>query len=145
HDIVGRGGGSPLPDALRAEMEGRLGADFGGVRVHTDSAASASAESVGAHAYTVGNDVVFRSDQWDPGSAAGRPTLAHQLTHVVQQAGGDVDGQDAPGGIRVSSPGDRFERAADRAADAAMASPAPTASAGPSLGAGVATAQREEA
>jgi len=145
HDVVGRGGGSPLPEGLRTEMEARLGADFGGVRVHTDAAATASAESVGAHAYTVGNDVVFRADQWDPGRAAGRRTLAHELTHVVQQASGDVEGRDAPGGIRVSSPGDRFERAADRAADAAMAAPAPAASAGRSLSAGAATAQREEA
>jgi hypothetical protein len=145
-DIVGKSGGEPLPDALRGDMEARLGADFGGVRVHHDAAASASADSVGAHAYTVGNDVVFRSDQWDPSSDSGRRTLAHELSHVVQQANGEVSGTPAPGGIRVSSPSDSFERAADRTADAAMAQPAPGPAGGASLAAGAGlTAQREAA
>jgi hypothetical protein len=126
-DVVGRGGGEPLAPELRAEMEDRLGADFGRVRVHHDSTASESAKAVDAHAYTVGNDVVFRSDRWDPGSSEGRHTLAHELSHVVQQANGPVEGSPAPGGIRVSSPGDDFEKAADRSADAALAGPAPAA------------------
>jgi hypothetical protein len=128
-DVIGRGGGEPLAPEVRAEMEGRLGADFGGVRVHHDSAASESAKAVDAHAYTVGNDVVFRSDRWDPGSSQGKHTLAHELSHVVQQANGPVEGSPAPGGIRVSSPGDDFEKAADRRADAALSGPAPAASA----------------
>jgi hypothetical protein len=140
-DVIGRGGGDPLAPELRAEMEGRLGADFGAVRVHRDAAASASAEAVDAHAYTVGSDVVFRSDRWDPASDQGKRTLAHELTHVVQQANGPVDGSPAAGGIRVSSPDDAFERAAERSADAALAAPSPVgpptsgtaqASAGPS-------------
>ena len=126
-DVVGRGGGEPLAPDLRTEMEGRLGADFGGVRVHRDSTASESAKAVDAHAYTVGNDVVFRSDRWDPSSSEGKHTLAHELSHVVQQASGPVDGNPAAGGIRVSSPGDDFEKAADRSADAALAGPAPAA------------------
>ena len=32
-----KGGGSPLPDPVRAYMEPRFGVDFGHVRVHTDS------------------------------------------------------------------------------------------------------------
>jgi hypothetical protein len=126
-DVVGSGGGEPLAPDLRSEMEGRLGADFGGVRVHRDAAASESAKSVDAHAYTVGSDVVFRSDRWDPSSSEGKHTLAHELSHVVQQANGPVDGTPAAGGIRVSSPGDDFEKAADRSADAALAGPAPAA------------------
>ena len=126
-DVVGRGGGEPLAPELRSEMEGRLGADFGAVRVHRDAAASDSAKSVDAHAYTVGNDVVFRSDRWDPSSSEGKHTLAHELSHVVQQANGPVEGSPAAGGIRVSSPGDDFEKAADRSADAALSGPTPTA------------------
>jgi hypothetical protein len=129
-DVVGRGGGEPLAPDLRSEMEGRLGADFGDVRVHRDAAASDSAKSVSANAYTVGQDVVFRSDQWNPTSSEGKRTLAHELTHVVQQATGPVAGSPAPGGINVSSPDDEFERAADRTADAAMSGPADTAPAG---------------
>ena len=40
-DVVGRGGGQPLPSSTRSAMEGAMGADFGDVRVHTDSAAAA--------------------------------------------------------------------------------------------------------
>ena len=120
HDVVGRGGGSPLDAGVRGEMEGRFGQDFSDVRVHTDKQASDSAEAVGANAYTVGNDVVFRSGQFDASSPTGQRTLAHELTHVVQQRSGPVDGSPAPGGINLSSPSDRFEQAADKNADAVM-------------------------
>ena len=120
HDVLGGGGGSPLDAGVRGEMEGRFGQDFSDVRVHTDKQASDSAESVGANAYTVGNDVVFRSGQFDASSPTGQRTLAHELTHVVQQRSGPVDGSPAPGGINLSSPSDRFEQAADRNADAVM-------------------------
>jgi hypothetical protein len=137
-DVVDSGGGSPLEADLRQEMEGRLGADFGDVRIHSDAKASESARSVQANAYTVGNDVVFRSDQWSPGSEGGKQTLAHELTHVVQQRSGPVAGTDTGSGIKVSSPGDEFEQAADRSAKEALTGPAPqtAAPAGP-------TAQRQ--
>ena len=119
-DVVGKGGGAPMDKALRGQMESSLGHDFGDVRVHTDHAASESAKAVGAHAYTVGNDIVFGSGKYDPGSSAGQKTIAHELTHVVQQKAGPVDGTPAPGGIRVSDPGDRFEQEADHAAEHAV-------------------------
>ena len=120
--VVGSGGGAPLDSATRSTMESAFGTSFDDVRVHTDAQASRSAESVGANAYTVGSDVVFRSGQYNPSSADGQKTLAHELTHVVQQSQGPVDGSDAPGGIRVSDPSDRFERAADQAAGDVMSS-----------------------
>ena len=123
-DVV-ESGGSPLEPAVRTDMESRLGHDFGDVRVHTDAAAHASAKSVGAHAYTVGNNVVFQRDAYDPGSQAGRTTIAHELTHVVQQRTGPVDGTPAGGGVSLSDPGDRFERAAADAAEVAMSGDAP--------------------
>src|SRR2546428_10919391 len=60
-DVVNSDEGAPLAGETRDLMESRLGADFGDVRIHTDSKASESARSVQAHAYTVGNDVVFQS------------------------------------------------------------------------------------
>lgn len=116
HDVVGRGGGTPLDESTRSTMESSFGQSFEDVRIHTDPQAAQSAEAVGANAYTVGSDIVFRSGQFDPGSATGQRTLAHELTHVVQQRSGPVDGTDAPGGIRVSDPSDRFERAAEQTA-----------------------------
>jgi hypothetical protein len=70
----------------------------------------------------VGSDVVFRGGQFNPGTPTGQRTIAHELAHVVQQSQGPVDGADAAGGIRVSDPSDRFERAADHQADEVMAS-----------------------
>jgi hypothetical protein len=123
HDVVGSGGGQALDPEVRADMEQRLGSDFSGVRVHTDDAAHESAKSVQAHAYTVGSDVVFQRGMYDPGSTAGRTMLAHELTHVVQQRAGAVDGSPAAGGIRVSDPSDRFEREAAANAERVMAQP----------------------
>ena len=77
--------GRPLDHATRGFMEPRLGSNFGGVRIHTDSRAAESARSVSALAYTVGQDIVFASGQYSPESAAGKRLLAHELTHVVQQ------------------------------------------------------------
>ncbi len=122
HDVVGSGGGSPLEAGVRSNMESAFGASFGDVRVHTGGEASKSAESVGANAYTVGSDVVFKDGQYDPGSATGQRTLAHELAHVVQQSRGPVDGTDAPGGIKVSDPSDRYEQAAEQTAGEVMAS-----------------------
>jgi hypothetical protein len=124
HDVISSGGAS-LEPGLRTDMEQRLGADFGDVRVHTDAPAHESARSVDAHAYTVGSHVVFQRDAYDPSTTAGRTTIAHELTHVVQQRSGPVDGSPAGGGISVSHPSDRFERAAADNASRVMSEPAP--------------------
>ncbi len=66
-------------------MEPRFGRDFGGVRVHTDPLAAESARAVDAHAYTVGQHIVFDSGKYDPHSGSGQKLLAHELAHTVQQ------------------------------------------------------------
>jgi hypothetical protein len=116
-DVVGKGGGRPLDPDLRSDMESQFGTGFGEVRVHTGDAARASAQSLHAQAYTVGSDIVLAGDA-DLDSPAGRHLLAHELTHVVQQRSGPVDGTDIGGGIALSDPGDRFEREAAATADA---------------------------
>ncbi len=128
HDVV-RSAGDPLAPDVRADMETRLGHDFGDVRVHTDGAADASARAVSAHAYTVGSHIAFQRSAYEPTSEQGRTTLAHELVHVVQQRSGPVDGTDAPGGIRVSDPSDRFEREAASTAAQVTAGPAPVSAA----------------
>lgn len=127
HDVVSSGTGTPLDTETRTDLESRMGADFSDVRIHNDSSAHESAKGVGAHAYTVGNNVVFQRDAYDPSSPQGRTTLAHELTHVIQQRSGPVDGTEAPGGIRVSDPSDRFEREAVANADRVLSDPAPVA------------------
>jgi hypothetical protein len=120
-DVVGRGGGQPLPNAVRTDMESSLGADFGGVRVHDGDAAAASARAVQAKAYTVGDEIVFNRGAYAPDTAAGRHTLAHELTHVVQQRSGPVSGTPTGDGVAVSDPGDRFEQEAESRATSVMA------------------------
>ena len=80
--------GQPLDAATRLFMEPRIHADLSGVRIHTDGKAAESAEAVGALAYTVGSDVVFAADRYDPLSPSGAGLLAHELTHVAQARGG---------------------------------------------------------
>lgn len=126
-DVVNSGGGAPLDTDTRTDMESRLGHDFSDVRVHTDSRASDSAKAVNAHAYTVGPNIVFQRDAYDPGSDTGKHMLAHELTHVVQQRSGPVEGTATGGGIAVSNPSDRFEREAVANADRVMSAPAPAA------------------
>jgi hypothetical protein len=79
-------GGTPLDSSTREFMESRFGHDFGAVRVHTRAGASASAESLGALAYTAGKQIVFRQGMYMPQTRAGQKLIAHELMHVVQQA-----------------------------------------------------------
>jgi len=86
HEVL-RSPGQPLDAATRAFMEPRFGHDFSQVRIHAGGKASESAQAVGALAYTVGSEVVFGGNQYAPGTVNGNRTLAHELTHVVQQSG----------------------------------------------------------
>ncbi len=122
-DVLSSSAGSPLEEPVRADMEARLGQDFSDVRVHTGDAAHESARSVNAHAYTVGNNVVFQRGSYDPASSQGQTMLAHELTHVVQQRNGPVDGTPTGDGVRVSDPSDGFEREAAATAERAMSEP----------------------
>lgn len=124
HDVLSTPG-RPLQPALRTEMEARLSESFHDVRVHTGPTAAASADSVGARAYTSGTHVVLGR------GGADRHTLAHELTHVVQQRRGPVSGADNGAGLRISDPGDRFEREAEANARRVMAGPVPMHTAGP--------------
>ena len=141
-DVVSSGGGQPLEEPVRTDMEGRLGHSFADVRVHTGEAAHNSAASVNAHAYTVGSNIVFQRDKYDPGSDSGKTMLAHELTHVVQQRSGPVDGTATGTGVRVSDPSDRFEREAASTAERAMSAPTAPATA-QRVAAGTAVVQRD--
>jgi Domain of unknown function (DUF4157)/Putative RNase-like toxin, toxin_1 len=74
--------GHPLDPATRRYFEPRFGHDFSRVRVHVDDAAT---DSVSAHAFTVGERIVFSASQYQPATPTGRRLLAHELTHVIQQ------------------------------------------------------------
>jgi hypothetical protein len=80
------GGGVPLPASERAFFEPRFGFDFGAVRVHADAQAAQAAQALRAEAFTVGAHIAFNTGRYVPGDLQGRRLLAHELTHVIQQA-----------------------------------------------------------
>jgi hypothetical protein len=80
--------GQPLSAGARGALEPRFGHDFSHVSIHADAQAAESASSVHAHAYTVGNHIVFGAGRYAPETSAGRRLLTHELTHVVQQSTG---------------------------------------------------------
>src|SRR5436190_1225640 len=81
HDVL-NSSGQPLDRATRSFMEPRFGHDFGHVRVHTNAKAADSAHAVHAHAYTVGNNVIFGANEFAPTTHHGRELLAHELAHT---------------------------------------------------------------
>jgi len=81
------GGGQALDGGTRRHFEGALGHDFSAVRVHADARAGASARALSSRAFTWGQHIAFAPGQYAPHSAGGRHLLAHELVHVVQQAG----------------------------------------------------------
>lgn len=93
-DRLSRSVAGTTPEQVRSEMGTRLGADFSGVRFHTDAASASRAEKMGARAWTQGNDVYFGPDGFNPSTAA------HELVHTVQQGAvaGGVSTVSAPMG-----------------------------------------------
>ena len=130
HDVI-RTSGEAIDARTRTDMERRMGHDFSRVRIHTDARAAASARAVDAHAYTVGHHVVFGSGRFAPSTSEGRHLLAHELAHTVQQRATAARRQNR---LVLRGTHTAEERAADRAADAAVrhdpASPLPAAQPG---------------
>jgi hypothetical protein len=85
-----KGRGDPMPGQTRDYMEPRFGADFGGVRIHTDSRASQLNQDLNSRAFTHGQDIYFRSGEYRPETEPGQKLLAHELTHTLQQGASNV-------------------------------------------------------
>jgi hypothetical protein len=119
-------------------MESAFGLDLAGVRVHADERAAASAQGLGARAYTVGQHIVFGEGRYAPETADGERLLAHELAHVVQQSRGGASAptQDANGPL---------EQAATRAASQAVSGSQPVAVAGASAPGVMRQPEEEEA
>jgi hypothetical protein len=136
-----RGAGQALPDGTLKPMQQAFGADFSRVRVHTGDQADQLNRSLGARAFTTGQDIFFSQGAYAPQTTAGRELLAHELTHVVQQNAGLATRaqrfdefalkSDAPGQVRrqpgdpVAPPKDASKGTHDLSLVAAMGDPAP--------------------
>lgn len=108
-----RAPGQPLDPPTRAFFEPRFGHDFSRVRVHTGMLANRSAHDLNASAYTMGRNIVFGLGRFAPGTHEGRRLLAHELTHVVQQSGGQAL-QDRKGPRSISGSGPALQRDSDK-------------------------------
>ncbi len=84
-----KGNGSSLDSETRVQMESSFGANFGGVKIHTNSTAVQLNKELGAQAFTAGNDIYFNEGKYQPGSQNGKKLLAHELTHTIQQKKSD--------------------------------------------------------
>jgi hypothetical protein len=91
-----RGGGQALPADLSSGMGNAMGADFSKVRIHADEQANELNQRIQAKAFTTGSDVFFRQGEYRPTERSGQELLAHELTHVVQQGGADVQRSHTP-------------------------------------------------
>ncbi len=88
-----RENGQPLSNHIRQPMEEAFGADFSGVKIHTDSRSHELNQTIQARAFTTGHDIFFRQGEYNPQSYQGKELLAHELTHVVQQNGSAIEQQ----------------------------------------------------
>ena len=109
------GGGHALDGATKRRMQSAFGVDFAGVRVHTDTRARELSEGMQARAFTIGNDIAFGAEEYQPGTPVGDALIAHELAHVVQQGGGQAGGAQHKGGAAGS-----LEEDADRSAVGAV-------------------------
>ncbi|WP_240723551.1 DUF4157 domain-containing protein [Flavobacterium sp. J27] len=80
-----KGGGSPLPQNTKREMESGFGADFSNVRIHNDANATKMNQQLGSQAFATGNNIYFNEGKFNPSSTSGKHLLAHELTHTIQQ------------------------------------------------------------
>jgi hypothetical protein len=119
----GRSSGQSLDTNVSTHIGEALGANFEQVRIHTNPEADTLNRQLGAKAFTTGQDIFFREGAYEPATSSGQKLIAHELTHVVQQASGAV----GAGGSRmtVRAPGDRFEKQADQLANAATSPASP--------------------
>ncbi|RME02983.1 MAG: DUF4157 domain-containing protein [Planctomycetota bacterium] len=98
--------GSAREVPYRQEMESAFGVSFRNVKAYVGRTASEGLNLLGAEAAAFGDKVAFQS------SNPSKETVAHELTHVVQQ-GGSHSSATLPTKMKVSHPNDPAEREAD--------------------------------
>jgi hypothetical protein len=84
------GVGEPVPEGLRAKLEGAYRVNLGDVRVHVDD----EAQDRGAVAFAAGNEIHI-GPEVALDSPPGEAILAHEIGHLVQQRGGNAAGDDS--------------------------------------------------
>ena len=105
-----KGGGQSLESTTQAQMGSALGTNLAGVRVHSDDTSDQLAGELGARAFTVGSDIFFAANEYQPATSDGQRVIAHELTHVLQ------DSSQPQTKLRVGAVDDPAEAQADAVA-----------------------------
>ena len=118
HLLQSGGLGELLAQTLRERLRPHLKFDPSIARIHRNAAASSAARELSAEAFTIGPDIFFGEGRYAPENREGYGLLAHEMTHVGQQAAriGDRMHFFTPQG------GDAMESEAQETAAAALAS-----------------------
>jgi len=84
--VAGAGRGAAIPARARATLARSFGRAFGDVRLHRGDRADELAGSIGAQAFTWGNDVYLGGTVPSLDRPEGLRVVAHELAHVCQQS-----------------------------------------------------------
>jgi len=87
-----------LPKDVANGLEEVFGAKLSKVRVHVGGNAADMCKEIKAKAFTYGNDIFLSK----PGYAKDAKFLAHEMTHVLQQAGGKKMPKEQKGKVLVT-------------------------------------------
>jgi hypothetical protein len=82
----------PLETIRLESFKGTHDMDAGEAVIHVGAYADEMARSMNALAITIGTDIYFRHNAYDPGSEEGGKVLAHELTHTAQYNEGRITG-----------------------------------------------------
>lgn len=85
------GPGHSMDSRVKSRMGSAFRTDFDDVRVHTDANAAKLSNRFKARAFTVGQDIAFGAGEYRPGTLVGDSLIAHELAHVIQQKGAEIE------------------------------------------------------
>jgi hypothetical protein len=84
-EFVQQNQGQPLDTSAREIIEPKFAHNFADIRVFADGQAPDLANKLDARAFTIGQNIVFGANEYQPHSRDGQGLLAHELAHTVQQ------------------------------------------------------------
>jgi len=125
-ELLPQSKGEAITPEVREKLEGGFATDIGAVRIHRDQPAAAFVDEMGKTAVTAGRDIYFAEGMYRPETPKGGALIAHEIAHVVQQAGSqEIAVDDSAGNF---SDTDSLEHEAERASIDFQAGATPTLS-----------------
>lgn len=85
-----KSGGQPLDSTLQTKLENATGHDFSSVKVHTDSTSDTLNRSLNSRAFTTGNNIFFKKNEYNPNTESGQQLIFHETAHVMQQGASSI-------------------------------------------------------